>query len=173
VRWAPWQRLTMGVASRVAPAWRTALLLVQSATVLRWHRAGSARSGDALGRWVAGAHSHGPDSEHQHSRRNPAGPRRSLVPKSSRADVDSHAQQRARGALIAALAPLAYRETKFRRVGEPAYRMHDDQRDVRDLADVRRERAHHDRLVYSRCSWRCSVGRSSRRSSWCSAGRAS
>jgi hypothetical protein len=40
VRWAPWQRFIMGVAARVAPAWRTALLLVQPATILRWHRAG-------------------------------------------------------------------------------------------------------------------------------------
>jgi hypothetical protein len=40
VRWAPWQRFTMGVAAGVAPAWRTALLLVQPATILRWHPAG-------------------------------------------------------------------------------------------------------------------------------------
>jgi len=40
VRWTPWQRLTMGVAARLAPAWRAAVLLVQPATILRWHRAG-------------------------------------------------------------------------------------------------------------------------------------
>jgi transposase InsO family protein len=40
VRWEPWQRFTMGLAARLAPAWRTAVLLVQPATILRWHRAG-------------------------------------------------------------------------------------------------------------------------------------
>ncbi len=40
VRWAPWQRFTMGLAARFAPAWRSATLLVQPAAVLRWHRAG-------------------------------------------------------------------------------------------------------------------------------------
>jgi hypothetical protein len=40
VRWAPWQRFTMGLAARMAPAWRDAALLIQPATVLRWHRAG-------------------------------------------------------------------------------------------------------------------------------------
>jgi hypothetical protein len=40
VRWAPWRRVTMGVAAGVAPAWRTGLLFVQPATILRWHRAG-------------------------------------------------------------------------------------------------------------------------------------
>ena len=30
----------MGLAARLAPAWRTAVLLVQPATILRWHRAG-------------------------------------------------------------------------------------------------------------------------------------
>jgi transposase InsO family protein len=40
VRWAPWQRFTMALAARVAPAWREATLLVQPATILRWHRAG-------------------------------------------------------------------------------------------------------------------------------------
>ena len=40
VRWAPWQRVTMGLATRLAPAWRDATLLVQPATLLRWHRAG-------------------------------------------------------------------------------------------------------------------------------------
>ncbi len=40
VRWAPWQRVTMALASRVVPTWRAALLLVQPATTLRWHRAG-------------------------------------------------------------------------------------------------------------------------------------
>jgi hypothetical protein len=40
VRWAPWQRYTMGLAARLAPGWRDATLLVQPATILRWHRAG-------------------------------------------------------------------------------------------------------------------------------------
>jgi putative transposase len=40
VRWAPWQRFTMGLAAGLAPAWRDATLLVQPATILRWHRAG-------------------------------------------------------------------------------------------------------------------------------------
>jgi hypothetical protein len=40
VRWAPWQRFTMGLAAGMAPAWRDATLLVQPATILRWHRAG-------------------------------------------------------------------------------------------------------------------------------------
>jgi putative transposase len=40
VQWTPWERFTMGLASRLAPAWRTAILLVQPATILRWHRAG-------------------------------------------------------------------------------------------------------------------------------------
>ena len=40
VRWAPWQRFTMGLAAGVAPAWRVAVLLVRPATILRWHRAG-------------------------------------------------------------------------------------------------------------------------------------
>ena len=40
VRWAPWQRFTMGLATLMAPAWRDATLLVQPATILRWHRAG-------------------------------------------------------------------------------------------------------------------------------------
>ena len=40
VQWAPWQKLTMALAARVAPAWREATLLVRPATILRWHRAG-------------------------------------------------------------------------------------------------------------------------------------
>jgi hypothetical protein len=40
IRWAPWQRFTMGVTTRIAPAWRSATLLVRPATILRWHRAG-------------------------------------------------------------------------------------------------------------------------------------
>src|SRR6267378_5770783 len=40
VRWARWQRFTMGLAARVASAWREATLLVQPATILRWQRAG-------------------------------------------------------------------------------------------------------------------------------------
>jgi putative transposase len=39
VKWTPWERFTMGLAARLAPAWRTAVLLVQPATILRWHRA--------------------------------------------------------------------------------------------------------------------------------------
>ena|SRR5437879_1037114 len=39
-RWAPWQRFTMGLAARLAPAWRNTTLLVQPATILRWHREG-------------------------------------------------------------------------------------------------------------------------------------
>ena len=40
VQWAPWQRFTMGLAAGFAPAWRAAILLVQPATILRWHRQG-------------------------------------------------------------------------------------------------------------------------------------
>jgi hypothetical protein len=40
VRWTPWERFTMGLAARLASAWRTAVLLVEPATLLRWHRAG-------------------------------------------------------------------------------------------------------------------------------------
>jgi putative transposase len=40
VQWAPWQRFTMGLAAGFAPAWRSAILLVQPATILRWHREG-------------------------------------------------------------------------------------------------------------------------------------
>ena len=40
VRWAPWQRVTMALASRIVPTWRAALLLVQPATILGRHRAG-------------------------------------------------------------------------------------------------------------------------------------
>jgi putative transposase len=40
VRWTPWERFAMGLAARLAPAWRTAVVLVQPATLLRWHRAG-------------------------------------------------------------------------------------------------------------------------------------
>ena len=40
VRWAPWQRFTMELAARLAPAWRNATFLVQPATILHWHRAG-------------------------------------------------------------------------------------------------------------------------------------
>jgi transposase InsO family protein len=40
VRWAPWHRFTMVLAARFAPAWRSATLLVQPMTILRWHRAG-------------------------------------------------------------------------------------------------------------------------------------
>src|SRR2546425_2335530 len=40
VRWTPWQRFTIALAARVAPAWREATLLIQPATILRWHRTG-------------------------------------------------------------------------------------------------------------------------------------
>jgi hypothetical protein len=40
VQWAPWQRFTMALAARIAPAWREATLLIEPATILRWHRAG-------------------------------------------------------------------------------------------------------------------------------------
>ena len=40
VRWSPWQRLSIVLATRLAPAWRQATLLMTPATVLRWHRAG-------------------------------------------------------------------------------------------------------------------------------------
>src|SRR5438309_653013 len=40
VRWTPWQRFTIVLAARVAPAWREATLLIQPATILRWHCAG-------------------------------------------------------------------------------------------------------------------------------------
>jgi hypothetical protein len=38
IRWTPWQRFTMGLAARLAPAWCTAVFLVRPATILRWHR---------------------------------------------------------------------------------------------------------------------------------------
>ena len=40
VGWTPWERVTMSFGARLAPAWRTAVLLVQPATLLRWHQAG-------------------------------------------------------------------------------------------------------------------------------------
>src|SRR6267154_5968331 len=40
VQWEPWQRFTMALAARVAPAWRQATLLIEPGTILRWHRAG-------------------------------------------------------------------------------------------------------------------------------------
>jgi len=36
-------RFVVGLAARMAPAWRDATLLVQPATILRWHRAGLTR----------------------------------------------------------------------------------------------------------------------------------
>jgi hypothetical protein len=39
-RWTPWQRFTIVLAARMAPAWREATLLIQPATILRWHRGG-------------------------------------------------------------------------------------------------------------------------------------
>jgi transposase InsO family protein len=40
VRWTPWQCFMIVLTARVAPAWREAILLIQPATILRWHRAG-------------------------------------------------------------------------------------------------------------------------------------
>ena len=40
VRWTPWERFTTTVAASMAPAWRSAMLLLNPATILRWHRAG-------------------------------------------------------------------------------------------------------------------------------------
>jgi len=40
VRWTLWQRFTIVLAARMAPAWREATLLIQPATILRWHRGG-------------------------------------------------------------------------------------------------------------------------------------
>src|SRR5206468_11544980 len=40
VRWAPWQRFTMGLAAGMAPASRDATLLVPPAAILRWAPAG-------------------------------------------------------------------------------------------------------------------------------------
>jgi hypothetical protein len=36
VMWTPWQRFTIVLAARIAPAWREATLLIQPATILRW-----------------------------------------------------------------------------------------------------------------------------------------
>jgi hypothetical protein len=35
-----WQRFTIALTARLAPAWREASLLIRPATILRWHRAG-------------------------------------------------------------------------------------------------------------------------------------
>jgi len=40
IMWTPWQRFTIVCAARITPAWREATLLIQPATILRWHRAG-------------------------------------------------------------------------------------------------------------------------------------
>ena len=45
VRWTPWQRFTIVLAARVAPAWREATLLIQPATILVGIAQDSARSG--------------------------------------------------------------------------------------------------------------------------------
>ena len=34
IRWTPWQRFTIVLAARVAPAWREATLLIQPATIV-------------------------------------------------------------------------------------------------------------------------------------------
>jgi putative transposase len=39
-RWKPWERYAMALTTHFAPAWRTVTMLVQPATVLRWHRIG-------------------------------------------------------------------------------------------------------------------------------------
>src|SRR5260370_39183124 len=40
VRWRPWERFAMALAASMAPAWHPTILLVQPATILRWHRIG-------------------------------------------------------------------------------------------------------------------------------------
>src|SRR5260370_7609170 len=40
VRWRPWERFAMALAASMAPAWQPTILLVQPATILRWHRIG-------------------------------------------------------------------------------------------------------------------------------------
>src|SRR5438034_8518978 len=52
VRWAPWQRFTMGLAARLAPAWRDATLLVQPASSAGTRQAVARSGADALGRRV-------------------------------------------------------------------------------------------------------------------------
>jgi hypothetical protein len=50
VRWAPWQRFTMGLAARLAPAWHDATLLIQPRPSYAGTAQASACSGDdALG----------------------------------------------------------------------------------------------------------------------------
>src|SRR5882762_5112363 len=58
VRWTPWQRFTIVLAARVAPAWREATLLIQPATILRWHRAGFRSSA----RWRGATHAGAPSA---------------------------------------------------------------------------------------------------------------
>src|SRR3989441_8071030 len=50
VRWTPWQRLTIVLAARVAPAWREATLLIQPATIFVGIAQDSGRSGAVGGR---------------------------------------------------------------------------------------------------------------------------
>ena len=38
--WKPWERYAMALAACFTPAWRTLTVLVEPATVLRWHRIG-------------------------------------------------------------------------------------------------------------------------------------
>src|SRR6266478_1590943 len=40
IMWTPWQRFTIVFAARITPAWREATLLIEPATILRWHRSG-------------------------------------------------------------------------------------------------------------------------------------
>jgi hypothetical protein len=39
-RWKPWERYAMALTTRFAPAWRTVTMLVQPATIVRWHHIG-------------------------------------------------------------------------------------------------------------------------------------
>src|SRR5580693_5229865 len=53
IRWTPWERFTIGLAARLASAWRTAVLLVQPETTFAGTGHGSACCGDdVLGGWV-------------------------------------------------------------------------------------------------------------------------
>ena len=66
VRWTPWERFTTSFAARLAPSWRTAVLLVQAATLLRWHQAGFRVLWRR--RSVAGSTSHGAGRTHPRDR---------------------------------------------------------------------------------------------------------